>query len=130
LACINFQRCALSAPSAFILYLVSKHLLEFVWQRSQTMGFMDCRLQMMHYRLCFFDNRGRVQDSCEADLGSADSAMRWMRIVGSAWGLHSDWSRIELWCQGHCVARIRMEVPDDCEDPEMIRSPARSCLLS
>lgn len=80
----------------------------------------------MHYRLCFFDSLGHVRDSCDADLGSAIAAMRWMRVVGSAWGLHSDWAKVELWCQGRCVARVHMEIPGDCEDHEAISSPVHS----
>ena len=64
----------------------------------------------MHYRLSFIDNDGLVQDMCEAEIASADMAIRWMRVVGAAWGLHSDWSRMELWCQGRCIARSYTEV--------------------
>jgi len=63
----------------------------------------------MHYRLSFLDNDGSVQDVCEAEIATVDMALRWMRVLGAAWGLHSDWSSMELWCQGRCVARSHTE---------------------
>ncbi len=50
-----------------------------------------CILRIMHYRLSSLDNDGCVQDACEADIESEDIAIRWMRVVGAAWGLHCDW---------------------------------------
>jgi hypothetical protein len=63
----------------------------------------------MHYCLSFFDDNGDVRDVCAADIATEDMAIHWMRIVGAAWARHGsqqyDWSGMELWCQGRCIAR-------------------------
>lgn len=74
------------------------------------------------------DKEGQEQDSCEADIPNGDTAIRWMRIVSAAWGLHRDWSSIELWCQGRCIARARMEFIGDQGNPGGLGGLAREAL--
>jgi hypothetical protein len=64
----------------------------------------------MLYKLYFLDEARRLQDVSEAEIESDQDALRWMRIVGAAWGLHSDWSVVEMWRQGRCVARFQVEI--------------------
>jgi hypothetical protein len=82
----------------------------------------------MHYRLSFFDDDGDVRDVCAADIATEDMAIHWMRIVGAAWARHGsrqyDWSRMELWCQGRCIARAQATRLDSL--PGRTRQPVES----
>lgn len=60
--------------------------------------------------LAFLDDDGHVQEVCKADIATEETALRWMLIVGSVWSRHPartyEWSTMELWCEGHCRARV------------------------
>ena len=47
---------------------------------------------------------------CGADIATEDTAIRWMLTEGWVWArhwaCHYDWSAMELWCHGRCVARV------------------------
>jgi hypothetical protein len=60
----------------------------------------------MQYHLSFFDDNERLTDICRAEITNKETALLWMRIVGAVWARQYAWSRVELCCQGRCIARL------------------------